>query len=114
MKLSLPKANSEQRELDEAFSTMIRARDGWACCICGNDRNLCAHHILPREHKEFRYCEDNALTLCVTHHKFSRVISAHNAPLAFFLWLGRFHPIFFNLAVERNKKIMEKDGIQLN
>ena len=114
MKLSLHKANSEQRELDDAFSTMIRSRDNWQCAICGADRNLACHHIIPREHKEFRYCEDNALTLCVTHHKFSRVISAHNSPLAFYEWLKSYKQPLFFIATRRIKNILGANGIQLN
>jgi len=112
VKISIKKANEQQREADDAFSTFIRARDNWCCVLCGNDYRPCAHHIIPRERKEFRYCEDNALTLCIFHHKFSRIISAHNNPLAFFLWLQRFKPLFYAVAVERTKKILLDDGIQ--
>lgn len=114
MKLSLTKANKQQKELDEAFSTYIKSRDGWMCQICGSDYKPCCHHILPRELKEYRYSEDNAITLCLSHHKFDRSISAHNAPFAFFLWLQKFKPPIYAVAVERIKKELAKDGIQLN
>jgi hypothetical protein len=115
MLLSIKKANSEQRDLDDAFSTLIKARWGWICAICGSDYRIQCHHIIPREHKEFRYSENNAIPLCVAHHKFSRSISAHNNPLSFFLWLSKFHLPLYLIAVERTKKILEqKDGIQLN
>lgn len=114
MKLSITKANKQQKELDEAFSTYIKSRDGWMCQICGSDYKPCCHHILPREIKEYRYSEDNAITLCLKCHKFSRIISAHNAPLAFFLWLQSFKSPLFFVAVERIKTLLSKEGININ
>lgn len=113
MKISLNKANKEQKELDDAFSTMIKARDNWMCSICGTDYRPCCHHIIDRSHKEFRYDPSNAITLCNNHHKFSRVISAHNNPFAFFLWLQRFRSDLSSVAIERTKKILENDGIKI-
>lgn len=113
MIISLTKANKEQRELDDAFSTMIKSRDNWMCQICGSDYKPCCHHIIPRENKEYRYVEDNAITLCLKCHKFSRVISAHNNPLAFFLWLARCRSPFYNVAIERTHKMLLNNGIQL-
>ena len=113
MKISLNEANKVQRELDDAWATMIKSRDEWRCAICGDDRRVYAHHIIPRENKEFRYCEDNGISLCVTHHKFNRVISAHNAPLAFFLWLQRFHVNSSVAACERIKRLLKENGIQI-
>jgi hypothetical protein len=113
MKISIKRANSEQRSLDEAWATMIKARGNWACAICGNDYGVAAHHIIPRENKQYRYCEDNGIPLCVKHHKFCRKLSAHNSPLAFFLWLQRFMPDFHAVAVQRTKDILKTEGIVL-
>ena len=113
MRLSITKANKEQKDLDDAFSTMIKSRDNWACAICGTDYKPCCHHIIPRENKAYRYAEDNAITLCLKCHKFSRIISAHNNPLAFFLWLQSFKSPLFFVAVERTKKMLLENGIQL-
>ena len=112
MKLSLNQANKEQRDLDDAWSDMIKSNDGWCCQICGEDYRVAAHHITPRELKTYRYCPDNGITLCTSHHKFSRVISAHNSPLHFFMWLQRFKPDLFAAATERAKLILKQNGIQ--
>ena len=117
MKISIKqlgnKALNEQRELDEAWATTIKARDNWRCAICGNDYAPNAHHIVPRENKQFRYELDNGISLCLVHHKFNRVISAHNNPFAFFLWLQRFNPIFFSAAVGRNREMLRQAGISV-
>jgi len=113
MKISINKQNKEQRELDDAFSTMIKSKGNWCCAICGTDYKVCCHHIIPRENKQYRYAEDNAIPLCLSHHKFSRILSAHNNPLAFFLWLQRFNTPLFIVATERTKKMLEENGIKI-
>lgn len=102
---------SQQKREDIAWSVKIRERDNWCCAICGNTFGASAHHIIPRENKEFRYFEDNGITLCVKHHKFSRVISAHNNPMAFFLWLQKYRYPLFCTAVERQIKLCEKECV---
>lgn len=87
MKIKIKTEAQERKEQDMAWSRAIKDRDDWKCVICGERQAPNAHHILPRELKEFRYCLDNGLTLCVGHHKFNRLMSAHNAPLTFFMWL---------------------------
>jgi len=113
MKLSIKKINNEQRELDDLWSTGIKARANWCCAICGDSRYIAAHHIIPREHREYRYADDNGLPLCRKHHKFSRIISAHNNPLAFFIWMESFRPELFKFACERQKEILKREGIIL-
>jgi len=113
MLIPTAKLNKEQADLDDAFSTMIKARDNWQCQICGSDYKPCCHHIIPREIKSLRYDENNAITLCLSHHKFNRIISAHNAPFAFFLWLRSFRPLFFDSAVGSLSKILSENGITL-
>ena len=75
---------------DTAWANSVKTRDGWACVICGSQFRPNAHHIIPRENHDFKYDIDNGLTLCPKHHMFSRIISAHNNPLAFFAWLEKF------------------------
>lgn len=113
MLIPTAKVNKEQAILDDLFSTGVKARENWTCQICGSGYKVCCHHIIPREVKEFRYAEDNAITLCLKHHKFDRHISAHNAPFAFFLWLRSFRPNLFSVAVERTTKMLGEHGIQL-
>ena len=99
------KEQKEEKEKEALWSSEIKKRDGYACLICGSLYRPCAHHLVPREHKEFKFDLDNGLTLCCKHHKFSRVISAHNNPMAFFLWLQKYRYAQFVTAVERQIKI---------
>lgn len=94
-----------QKEKDTQWAIDIKNRDCWACVICGSEFKPNAHHIIPRENKEYRHDLDNGITLCTKHHKFSRIISAHNNPMAFFLWLQKYRYSQFCIAVERNKKL---------
>jgi len=113
MKLSVNKLNHEQRTLDDLWATGIKARANWVCAICGDDNRVAAHHIIPRECKEFRYCADNGIVLCVSHHKFSRIISAHCNPLAFFMWLARYRPELLEKAEQRTREMLKANGIQV-
>lgn len=115
MKLTRNSEEKEARKLaDLEWANFIKERDGWACSICGSIYRPCAHHIIPREIEEYRYDHDNGITLCITHHKFSRQISAHNSPLAFMLWLSRFRHSFYLVAVERMKGILRNEGVILD
>lgn len=104
----------EQKEKDKEWALNIKNRDAWRCMICGDAFHPNAHHIIPRENKEYRYELDNGITLCTKHHKFSRVLSAHNNPFAFFLWLRRFHHNFFSVAIERTNILLKRDEIVLD
>lgn len=104
--------NQEKREellKDQAWSREVRTRDGYACVICNSPIRTNAHHLIPREHKLYKYSYDNGITLCIKHHKYSRVISAHNNPLAFFLWLAKYKPDLYKLAVERQAEVCKEE-----
>jgi len=73
---------------DKEWSKQIKVRDDNKCVICGATERLNSHHILPRELKDTKYDLENGITLCVSHHMFSRQLSAHNNPLAFFKWMS--------------------------
>lgn len=86
---------------DKEWALSVKQRDSMACVICGSTERLNSHHLIPREIKEFKYDIDNGVTLCVKHHMFSRKISAHNNPIAFFKWLCEHRPVQANKAFER-------------
>lgn len=73
---------------DRDWAKAIKDRDGQKCVICGSNERLNSHHIIPRELHDTKYDIENGITLCVKHHMFSREISAHNNPLAFFVWMA--------------------------
>lgn len=71
---------------DKEWAKAVKERDGNKCAVCGTTKLLNAHHILPREIKELRHTLWNGITLCPKHHRFSRELSAHQNPVAFWLW----------------------------
>jgi len=91
-KLFKSQEQKEELEKEKEWSRLIRTRDSWACVICGNPYKPNAHHIIPREIREFKFDLDNGITLCTKHHKFSRDLSAHNNALAFFMWVRKYRP----------------------
>jgi hypothetical protein len=109
MKILIKDLRSEEKELLEAWATMVKARDNWVCCICGLGYAPNAHHIIPREVKATALDPDNGITLCRNHHKFSRKLSAHNNPLAFFLWLAKYKPVQFDYVCKKQVELLKGD-----
>lgn len=72
---------------DTLWSRMVRGLAGNKCAICGSERMVQAHHLIPREVKHTRHALLNGLSLCCDHHKFSRVMSAHKSPVLLFHWI---------------------------
>lgn len=75
----------ERRKKDKEWAKQIKERDK-GCVICGSKVRLNAHHIIPREIKEFRYDLMNGLALCPRHHKYNFQISAHRSSFSFLEW----------------------------
>ena len=75
---------------DKNWAKQVKERDNNACVICKNKDRLNAHHLFPREIQELRHDIDNGISLCPSHHRFSRDISAHQNPLAFIIWLNKY------------------------
>jgi predicted restriction endonuclease len=91
---------------DKIWAFKIKDRDCFKCAVCGvEDRStylnkkgfsvttyLNSHHLLPRERKDTKFELMNGISLCVKHHMFCRINSAHNNPLAFSIWLQANRP----------------------
>lgn len=74
---------------DREWSKLVRDRDNNKCVVCERAEKLNAHHIIPKENKETRHALINGISLCPLHHRFSRTLSAHQHPLAFFKWMEK-------------------------
>ena len=88
----MPKGKIKFTKEDRAWADAVKDRDGRACVVCGSTIKPNAHHILPRELHGTKLDISNGITLCASHHLFSRKISAHNNPLAFFIWMEIHRP----------------------
>ena len=92
---------------DKAWANNIKDRDNWRCVVCDSDTRPNAHHIIPREIPETKYTFTNGITLCPKHHFFSRDISAHNNPLALFMWMEKNRPDQLTYCKRRMKEILD-------
>ena len=86
---------------DKGWAERVKLRDDRKCVICSSTERPNAHHILPREIKEYKHDTRNGITLCPRHHRFSRVISPHQNPIAFIKWLQINRPLQYILAMRR-------------
>jgi len=86
---------------DKEWASNVKIRDNIQCIICSSTIRLNSHHLFPRENHELSHDLDNGVTLCPLHHRFSREISAHQNPIAFFVWMLRNRP-------EQTKRILDK------
>jgi len=101
----------EKREVNRQFkewAEVARASGHNECAICKSTVNIQIHHIIPRQVKEFRFDQNNAIILCVLHHKFSNQISPHKNPFVFFLWLRDNRPVQFDYLEKQIKNLEEK------
>ncbi len=97
----MPKGKIKYTKADREWAHAVKERDGFACVICGSTIKPNAHHILPRELHKTKLDISNGISLCVKHHLFSREISAHNNPLAFFLWMEINRPDYLRYLKEK-------------
>jgi len=76
-----------------------------ACIVCGRyGIKLDAHHIIGRANVLFRNHPDNCAMLCVTHHLYDTLVSAHMAPLGFIKHLEKEFPDMIRFIEENQHK----------
>lgn len=86
----MPKVSKENAKLDREWRYAVLKRDR-GCAICGKyDGRMNAHHLIPKEFKEYRWDVDNGMILCVHHHTLGK-LSAHKNPVWFVMWLSKFN-----------------------
>ena len=100
MKSKKSKTTSFQAQLNH-WSKEVRERDGNRCVICGKEKYVQAHHILPKRFfRKFALEIDNGISLCPAHHCFGK-FSAHMNSIWFSEWLKNNRPEQFEKALER-------------
>jgi len=79
----------------------VLKRDGYTCVVCGHGKKyLNAHHLIPRNFKQFALCVDNGLTLCPGCHTLAPH-SAHKNPIWFVSWMRKHRLGTLQLAEDR-------------
>jgi hypothetical protein len=70
--------------------------------------NVECAHLIPVENKLYRFDLRNVVPLCSNHHRFSRVISSHYNPAAFYLFLEEHYPDKWKFLQENRNVITRK------
>lgn len=74
------------KDLDQAWSYLVKLRAGNKCEYCGETKALNSHHLFSRAKMSVRWDVKNGICLCVNHH-IGVKFSAHKTPLSFDRWL---------------------------
>lgn len=74
------------KNLDTAWSLLVKLKAGNRCEYCGKSSPLNSHHIFSRSKKSVRWDVNNGVCLCVGHH-IGNDFSAHKSPVTFTQWL---------------------------
>ena len=82
----------QRKKADKEWSIKVKTRFNNKCAFCDAIKYIQAHHIIPREIKEFRHDTDNGIALCTIHHKWGIKESAHRNPLGFFIMFEKKYP----------------------
>ena len=82
----------QRKKADKEWSIKVKTRFNNKCAFCDAIKYIQAHHIIPREIKEFRHDPDNGIALCPGHHKWLVDFSAHRNPLGFFIMFEKKYP----------------------
>jgi len=77
----------ERNKADKLWREKVKERFAGKCVVCGATQYVQCHHLLPRELAEWRVELENGILLCASHHKYSRLLSAHKNPVAFAVWM---------------------------
>ena len=98
-KKSNPNSKYWKRKADKLWAEIIRSI-GY-CFVCGTTKNLQAHHIVPKEREELRWDLNNGVCLCATHHRWCRIISAHQGSFIFYYYFVKRFPSWANVLRRR-------------
>lgn len=78
-----------EKQLDKAWSLLVKLRAGMKCEYCGTKKTLNSHHIYSRGKKSLRWNVINGICLCVGHH-IGLKFSAHKTDIDFVIWLIKY------------------------
>jgi 5-methylcytosine-specific restriction endonuclease McrA len=76
----------ERRKALAEWSLKVRARDGFACIVCGSTEKLQAHHLLSKtQYKSIAFDLSNGVCVCAGCHQFRKRSFHQNG-----LWAAEF------------------------
>jgi len=74
------------KDLDDAWSLLVKLRAGMKCEYCPKTTPLNSHHVYGRRNLSTRWDVNNGYCLCVGHHTFDPKFAAHQTPNDFSEW----------------------------
>jgi len=74
------------KQLDDAWSLLVKLTAGNKCEYCSNTQNLNSHHVFGRRNHSVRWYPSNGVCLCAGHHALLK-FSAHQSPTWFANWI---------------------------
>ena len=77
------------RQLDTAWSQLVKLLWNNKCAYCNGVIDLHAHHVRTRKKKSTRWDADNGILLCGDHHVYNTFFSAHGTPEKFLRWMDQ-------------------------
>jgi len=98
----------QRKKKDKEWSIEVKNNFNNKCAFCPILKMINAHHIIPREIKEFRHDVLNGIGLCPKHHKWG-VNSAHRNPLWFFIKLEELYPLKIDKLVSKYRSILNEN-----
>lgn len=94
----------QTKELKE-WADKVKEFWGYRCAVCGSESKLNAHHLLPRQIKKYRTDLGNGICLCPKCHRLSFTLSAHQNPIAFYIWFEKKYPSWLEKIKEKIKNM---------
>ena len=89
------------KQCDNLWSSKIKERAGGKCEVCGKDKYVQAHHVIPRTCYALRHDLENGVALCRKHHLYW----AHKDALDFTEWVRTIRNVpYLNAARHRQSK----------
>jgi len=97
----MKRGKSIKKICDELWSAKVKDRAGGKCEICGKDKYVQAHHIIPRTNYALRHDIENGVALCRRHHLYF----AHKDTLGMADWVRENRNLpYLNVARHRQSK----------
>ena len=96
-------AMAKPDKLLKEWANKVKDRDDRQCVICGKEKLLNAHHLIPKQVPEYKYQMRNGISLCPSHHRFSFILSAHQNPISFLKWMEANRPKQLEWVLEQCK-----------
>jgi hypothetical protein len=84
-----PKKGGIDKQLDDAWSLLVKLRAGMKCEYCKSMKSLNSHHLNSRAKKTVRWIAENGICLCVNHH-IGNEFSTHKTSIPFTIWLIKY------------------------